>query len=252
MAGAIRLGTDLTHEEVQQSAVAHNALILLRAAAAGAGLKLTAAGNLSRSVVAEMRECFIWPGFDKAEAFEFDKVINESDFLPLFLVRHVVMVAELLRRHKGNFKLTPAGRRMLEEANLGAVQAALFEIALWHLDLGYFGPDLHPGWPQYNAGVVLWSLSVAANDWQTSARLTRLCTIPIDSVVENKWEWDTASSMMEAKILRPLEWFGLLEHRAEKPDPGQWATRHFYRKTALFDRFLSFDVGLETVGARHH
>lgn len=252
MAGAIRLGTDLTHDEVQQSAVARNALILLRAAAAGPGLKLTATGNLSRGVVAEMCELFTWPGFDKAEMFQVSKVINEPDFPPLFFVRHVAMVGKLLRRHKGYFKVTPVGRRTLEEANLRAVQAALFDAALWRLDLGYFGPDLHPGWPQYNAGVVLWSLSVAANDWQSSARLTRLCTIPIDSVIENKWQWDTATYMMEAKILRPLEWFGLLEYRADEPDPGQWARRNFYRKTALFDRFLSFDVRLETEGARHH
>jgi len=252
MAGPIRLATDLTHDEVQQSAIARDALILLRAAAAGPGLKLTTTGNLSRGVVAEMCELFTWPGFDKAGAFQFHKVINEPDFLPLYFVRHVAMVGKLLRRHKGNFKVTPAGRRMLEEANLRAVQAALFDIALWRLDLGYFGPDLHHGWPQHDAGIVLWCLSVAANDWQPPERLTRLCTIPSDSVLHNKWDLDTASYMMEAKILRPLEWFGLLEHRTDKPDPGQWARRHFYRKTALFDRFLSFDVRLETADAPHH
>ena len=53
-AGPIRLAADLTEEEVEQSAVARNALILLRAATAGPGLKMTATGNLSRGVVAEM------------------------------------------------------------------------------------------------------------------------------------------------------------------------------------------------------
>jgi hypothetical protein len=47
-AGPIRLAADLTQEEVEQSAVARNALILLRTAAAGPGLKMTATGNLSR------------------------------------------------------------------------------------------------------------------------------------------------------------------------------------------------------------
>ena len=68
MAGPIRLASDLTHEEVQQSAVARNALILLRAAAAGPGLKMTATGNLSRAVVAEMCDRFTWPEF-KVGAF---------------------------------------------------------------------------------------------------------------------------------------------------------------------------------------
>ena len=56
MAGPIRLAADLTQEEILQSAVARNALILLRAAATAPGLKMTAAGNLSRVVVAEMCE----------------------------------------------------------------------------------------------------------------------------------------------------------------------------------------------------
>jgi hypothetical protein len=58
--------------------------------------------------------------------------------------------------------------------------------------------------------------------------------------------------MMEAKILRPLWWFSLLEHREEKPDPDRYDVRHFYRKTTLFDRFMSFEVGLETAGVLRH
>ena len=50
--GPIRLAADLTHHEIQQSAVSRNAMILLRAAEAGPGLKMTATGNLSRGVVA--------------------------------------------------------------------------------------------------------------------------------------------------------------------------------------------------------
>ena len=87
---AIRLASDLTPEEIGHSAVTRNALILLHAASVGPGLKLTATGNLSRQVVAEMCDLFTWPAFDKAEAFRFHKVINEPDFLPLFFVRHLV------------------------------------------------------------------------------------------------------------------------------------------------------------------
>lgn len=40
--GPIRLAADLTPNEIQQSAVAMNAIVLLRAAAVGPGLKMTA------------------------------------------------------------------------------------------------------------------------------------------------------------------------------------------------------------------
>jgi hypothetical protein len=110
-AGRIRLAADLTQEEVEQSAVARNALILLRAAAADPGLKMTATGNLSRGVVADMCDRFSWPEFDKAGAFQFHKVINEPDFLPLYFVRHIAQTGTLLRKHKGHLKISPAGRR---------------------------------------------------------------------------------------------------------------------------------------------
>ena len=107
-------------------------------------------------------------------------------------------------------RFRPAGRRMLEPANLQALQAVLFHITMWHFDLENLGWGLH-GWPQCDAGVVLWSLAIAANDWQARERLSRLCTIPINGVLDQTW--DTASHAMEARILRPLKWFGLLEHR---------------------------------------
>ena len=249
-AGPIRLASNLTGEEIQQSAVARNALVLLRAAAAGPGLKTTATGNLSRGVVAEMVDAFAWPGFDKADFFEFHKVVNEPDFLPLFFIRHVAEAGKLLRRHKGYLKATQAVRKMLEEPNPRALLAVLFHIALWRLDLDYLGRDLHYGWPQRDAGIVLWSLSIAADDWQSRERLTRLCTIPVDSVLDGTW--DTASYAMEAKILRPLRWFGLLEHRQEDKAGSRFEKQYFYRKTALFNRLLSFDVKLEIAGAVRH
>jgi len=39
-----------------------------------------------------MCNLFTWPDFDKAAAFQFNKVINEPDFLPLYFVRHVAQM----------------------------------------------------------------------------------------------------------------------------------------------------------------
>ena len=50
---ALRLASDLLAPEIDRSAVARNTLILLRRAVDSDGLKLTAAGNLSRAVVDE-------------------------------------------------------------------------------------------------------------------------------------------------------------------------------------------------------
>ena len=99
---ALCLANDLTDVEIAASAVTRNALILLRRAADSDGLKLTATGNLSRTVVAEMIDLFEWPGFDRSEAFWLHKVINEPDFLPLFFIRHVAQLATLVRPYRGS------------------------------------------------------------------------------------------------------------------------------------------------------
>ncbi len=241
--GPIRLATDLTPSEVQQSPVARNTLLLLKAAASSSGLKLTATGNLTRALVAEMLGRMTWPDYDWEDIAWVHKVVNERDFQPLYVVHDIARAARLLRKHKGELKVAPAGRRYLEGPQQQVLQAVLFHVALWYLDFWPFERNLHGGWPLFDVGIVLWSLSVAANDWQTPERLTRLCAIPIDSVLEA--EGDTGKSAMEVRILQPLLWFGLLEIRREKHPQHAFLGQSFYRKTALFDRFLSFDVKLE-------
>jgi hypothetical protein len=68
-----------------------------------------------------------------------------------------------------------------------ALQASLFHITMWHLDLGYLSRSPHHRWPQQDAGMVLRSLSVAANDWQSRECLARLSTIPINAVLDQAW-----------------------------------------------------------------
>jgi hypothetical protein len=48
-----------------------------------------------------------------------------------------------------------------------------------------------------------------------------------------------------ARILRLLLWFGLLEHRHDAPLGDRYGGRHFFRKSALFDWFVQFDVETE-------
>jgi hypothetical protein len=247
---AIHLAGNLTPDEMSQSAVASSLAIFLRTATAAPGLKLTATGNLARSVVAEMINRFIWPSFDKDQLFRMNKVVNEHDFWPLLFIRQLSQTLGFLRKSKGHFRAAPLGREAITEVNLPVLQALLFHVTMWQIDLRDFGSGMHGRWPQGDVSVVLWSLSVAANDWQSPERLTRLCTIPNNSVLAA--EWDSSSMMMEARILRPLHWFGLLDHKQEAIEGRPFGERRFYRKTDLFDRFISFDVKTEASGAIRH
>jgi hypothetical protein len=248
-AGPIRLATDLTPSEIRQSAVTWNTLSLLSASAAKSGLKLTATGNLARSVVAEMMDLFDWPDFDKEEILSVSKVVNEPDFLPLYFVRHLAFAAQLLRKHKHLAKVTKTGRRVLEEPDRRALQAVLFHVAFWRLDLSYFGRSQLGMWPQNDIGILLWSLSSAADHWQSPERLMRFCTIPTPEVLDARVN---PALVMEAKILHPLRAFGLMEIRDDEKSEPRWNRRSFYRKSPLFDRFLAFDVTLATAAGPRH
>ena len=134
----IRLEPNLTSTDLSGSAIARDAVLLLRRAADTDGLKLTATGNLSRAVVAEMCRTIEWPDYDKEELFGFNKVINEPDFLPLHFVRVLVQETKLLRMQLGKLVATRLGKSLLVPEQYGALQAVLFHIAFWHINLAYF------------------------------------------------------------------------------------------------------------------
>ena len=76
--GVLRLGVDLSDEEFARSAMVRNALVLLRAAAEGDGLELTARANLTRAEVSAMREAMRWPGCGFEEKRRAGKLLSGS------------------------------------------------------------------------------------------------------------------------------------------------------------------------------
>ena len=206
-------------------------------------------GNLSRALVEKMCGIMQWPGYDKDELFGFHKVINEPDFLPLHFIRILTQAAKLLRTYRGKLVATPLGRKILDGEQHGALQALLFHVAFWRLNLGYFDRYAVHTWPQDEVGVVLWSLSASAHDWLPRETLTRLCARPVSGVLVS--QWDFGSSAMEARILRPLWWFGVLEARSQEESPTEFVGSRLYRKVPLFDRFLQFNVQIEESRVRH-
>jgi hypothetical protein len=246
----IEFNTDLSPEEFKGSAIAQHAVILLKAGMESDGLKLTATGNLARSVVSEMVKRFDWPFYDLETLFRMNKVINEPDFFPLYMTRMITQTAKFFRKSKDHLKTSPLGREMLDPQKIGELQRILFIIHMWRLETPNYVPAQAGRWPLVDIGVILWALSVAATEWETAENLTRLCSIPIEEVIRS--DSDMASFAMETQILRPLFHFGFLEHRRD-PIPGKaFLKTHLYRRTPFFDQFFSFRVTLEKPhGLRH-
>ena len=239
--GAVYLAEDLTEEELAQSAFLRNALVLLEEMDGGDVRWIGTNGNLKITSVTRLRGLMSWPGMEATEQFREGKTYREQTIGELHLLRLVVERAGLIRSFALWFELTPSGRAMLEPGGRGGLQALLFRDAFWHMDLSKFvsgKPRNLPGWwPQGDISTVLWSLSVVGDEWRNARTLTALCTVADDSIPTA--HWNPAATMFARHILDPLRWFGLVECRmADVLIDMQW------RKTALFDRLLSFDVRL--------
>ena len=248
--GALSFASDVEDEALAQSVFVRNALVLLEAMDGKETMWISSGSNcLMKKCVTRLRGLISWPGLEGTEHFRKGKTYREQDVGELHLLRLLVERAGLIRSAGLWFELTPLGRALLEPGRRGTLQALLFRHAFWDMDLSRFvrvHPRGLPGWwPQGEIGVILWSLSAVAEDWQNAGALTALCTIPDDELPETRR--GAASTMFVWRILWPLRWFGLLEYR------GPEETRDVaWRKSVLFDRFLSFDVRLsDNRGSSH-
>lgn len=207
---------------------------------------LTKTGNLTRAFVAQMIPIVDWPDFNPETEFRFHKVINEPDFLPLHVLRIFCDRAKLIRVQKGALRLTKNGRALVQANSTGRLNRELFEAAFWQTNLAYFdGYRLAP-WPQSDIGLALWCLSVVAHDWCTPSDLVRFCTIPVNGVLDG--DEDLAGRLFEARILRPLAWFGLLDVEVTADATYSFLHHRRYRKAEMFDRFISFNVAIDRYG----
>ena len=237
---ALVLANDLSEEELRESAIVRNALILLDAVAGSAFVWLTDKGNLRRETVAAMRSAMSWPWMESIEHFRKGKALREEDVGELHFLHRLLHKAVLVEGDIGLLRLMPLGSKMLEPDNRGMLQALLFRHAFWEMDLSRYVSELPRGlpgwWPQGDIGAVLWSLSAVAKDWQSADARQALCALQDDALPAARW--NAAASMFATRILQPLRWFGLMEWR----EPQEMFEVGCWRKTALFDRFLSFDV----------
>ena len=248
--GALSFASDVEDEALAQSVFVRNALVLLEEMDGKETMWISSSSNcLMKKCVTRLWGLISWPRLGATEHFRKGKTYREQDVGELHLLRLLVERAGLIRSARLWFELTPLGRALLEPGRRGTLQALLFRHAFWDMDLSRF-VRVHPRglprwWPQGEIGVILWGLSAVAEEWQNAGALTALCTIPDDELPETRR--GAASTMFVWRILWPLRWFGLIEYR------GPEETRDVaWRKSVLFDRFLSFDVRLsDNRGSSH-
>ena len=245
----LRLAADLPDEAFGESAFVRNALIAFEVIGKEFLPRRTEKGHFGRDMVASMRKAMTWPGMEATEQYRTGKALREGDVWELHLLHRLMEQAGLVDRRAFLGQVTPLGHEMREPGRRGALQALLFRHLFWHAHLSEFVetfPRGLPGrWPQDDIGVILWGLSNVAGEWQSVDTLRALTAVRDDAVA--RMHWNAEGSMFVGRVLGLLRWFGLLEYRGP-PDMAEVG----WRKTPLFDRFLSFDVRLaRDCGAPH-
>ena len=199
------------------------ALLLLEKADADGGLSLTPGGALKRVHVNWAAEAFDWPGHTPAELYRVNKVLNEEDVFPLWLLHKHLLHTKHARHYKKTFGVTKAGRALI-----GAPHRAFNEIVpsflfgVDHTALARGRSDIFGRLPDF-----LDILNLETHNWVGVEELTSKIFGPSDASL------DLRPSSLYVEVLRPLIWCGLLMESADG------ARENMIRKTPLWQEALS-------------
>lgn len=216
-------------------------MLSLQYAETNSGIGLTRSGALNRKFVTWAADEFNWPTYTPKELSLVNKVLNESDMPPLWPVHALLKHFKLLRRYKGELKITKLGRNLVGAPNdLFDLVAPVYLYRFNHAS--YSEPDKHftRFWHVFlnvlnleaDAGCTLGTLMNVLYGWEDA----------------DKYDLDYTEKKHQIRlnVLRPLCWLGLL--REDRQGCGLLDEGTYY-KTALWRASLRLESDHE-VGLR--
>jgi len=240
--GPIRLETSLPQSAFEDALLLHNTRLVMSRIHEEGGTRLTARGNLNRKFVSAMAQAMRWRGLQGEVARSYGKALNEGQFMPLHLVRVLLDLSRLARKHKGAYRLTRRGKSLLAPEASGDLMAVLFDTVFRHYNLAYI--DAHPAEDDFASQIALtlFVMQHVAETPRTPQELMEAATHPM-SRPTTEHSFSAPATVFRLRVLRYLDWFGLVENL--RPTAGWKGETTLWRKTPLYDRFLSFQVDAE-------
>lgn len=244
--GPLQLDSTLALEELSAAHTSYHARLLLALIGGPGEVRSTSKGNLPRSVVAAFYAEMRWPlWYPKwySEWYAKRKVLNEEDLGLLHRTRVLLEVSGLIKRRKGHFSLTREGARLSKDERAGELFATLFRTHFQKFNLAYLDGAEEVLEFQNGIAYTLWRFGQLGIEPRTSASLADEAVLPfVRAAVPTDEFAHLLPLILETRFLRPLEGFGLAEAHAQPREPNAWRELYAFRKTALFERFLSFDL----------
>lgn len=243
----VRVHDDLPANLVSRVPMLRYTRVFLNALEENDGTSATARGNLNRKFVSRMVDEMGLPRWYVFQLRTWYKVLNERNVWLVELVHVMVEAAGLIRCDGKRIVVTEKGRRLLTTERHGQLFAELFLARFRTRDMACW--DRFPEMPgfQHSLGYSLYRLHCLGGErWHDAAEQAEPLILP--SVAEQLpvfYDLDFRWAMVQSRLLRPLEEYGLIELKREIPggvdDP--FPPAQAFRITPLFDRFLDFDLG---------
>lgn len=206
------------------------------------GIGLTATGAMNRKFVHWAAVNFLWPDFTAEDLYSMNKVLNESDMPPLWVVRDMTRHLKLLRRKKDVLLPTKRGREFLMNPQ------AFFDLVA--MDYLYFYVHATERKEEVQARLRWWRmflnlLNIKAREGCTPLDVVKILHPGMASLSGTEMSleaWELKSDLQYG-VLRRLCWLGLLYEAREGLTLLQDGAFH---KTPLWSACLQLESDMQS------
>lgn len=246
IASDILIADSLSPDVLSGSLLCLNGMRLLEYAREQGGIGLTKSGGFVRTCVNWAAGTFERPRFTMADLMSANRVLNEPDFPPLAILHDLMLGSKLMRHYAGKAVLTKSGAKIIGDH--GKLQALMFDTYFAKLNLADYERFPIDGF-QFDYSRALWVINNLGDQRIELGKLADLC-LPVDLIVSPVLTpLHEACFFMMSNVVRPLNWFGLIDVSADSRQTPI-ASRSLQR-TKLFAAFLKF-VSLTPYSHRPH
>lgn len=244
----LKFNKNIAIDDVKNSPFFHNARLLLNTL-----VKMekentaTTKGNLTRHVVGAVFDKLIMPESDRKFILSYNKVINETDVKRLHHIRVVCESAGIIKLQKKKLSVEKDYIELLDDKNAGKLFYQLFFGYFREFNIGYVDgmPDFDG--VQETIPYSFYRLSKIGKKLVDISNLKKQVFLPAvlkelnDEYHASADIIDEITLLVELRIVKPLELFGLVEC-SYKEKFKNYLTMEKVKKTTLFDKFMTFEV----------
>lgn len=209
------------------------------------GVKATSTGNLPTSICTAMMHEFS-NEVSLGDYYVDKKRILEKDFFELHVIKLCATLARLIRKYRGKYVLTRAGKSLLQEENHAVLYLMLFQTYARQFNWAYLDAYEPLTYIQTSFCVSLHFLHQSGATWLHTdyygQKFVEAFPLLLDETYPNP-DGGPIKRLISIYTLRFFErfayFFGLIEKEIDQKEHA-WEMKFRVRKSPLFEQFIHF------------